>query len=210
MVNALDADADTAGIARRSVALYVGLGGIGKRPVLEFSASVRAGAPAVAPHGCTTNCTVPTAVSGRGILANFEAFLKGSQRGSFLPKAPGGGTENVGIVQAINDMLVQAPDGKFITLFPVWDRTQDASFANLLVKGAVEVSATWSAAKQQPTGITILARKEHRGPVVIELGSQHVAVTCADGSSPAVRSSGGKATFDAPAGTACKVAGSNA
>ena len=123
MVNALDGGDDTE-IARHSVALYVGLGGIGVRPVLEFSAAVRAGAPAAVPKGCRLNCTVPAAVSGSGIVANFEKFLDGAQRGSFLPAAPGGGTENVGIVQAINDMLVQAPGGKFIALFPVWDRTQ--------------------------------------------------------------------------------------
>jgi hypothetical protein len=204
MVNALDGGDDTE-IARHSVALYVGLGGIGVRPVLEFSAAVRAGAPAAVPKGCRLNCTVPAAVSGSGIVANFEKFLDGAQRGSFLPAAPGGGTENVGIVQAINDMLVQAPGGKFIALFPVWDRTQvrkrrfhvlcarrfllksdrlprqardkhketpnktaffsqDASFSNLLVKGAIEVSASWSATKQAASGITILARKVRKKP----------------------------------------------
>ena len=44
IVNALDAAVDDTEIARRSVALYVGRGGIGKRPVLEYSAAVRAGA----------------------------------------------------------------------------------------------------------------------------------------------------------------------
>lgn len=135
-------------------------------------------------------------------------LLQGSQRGSFLPKAPGGGTENVGIVQAVNDMLVQAPNGKYISLFPVWDRTQDASFDNLLVKGAVEVSASWSAAKQAATGITVLARKEHRGAVTIQLDCQDVLVTCADGSTPMVRSIGDKTTFSAPPGVECKIVSS--
>ena len=45
-------------------------------------------------------------------------------------------------------MLVQAPSGDFIALFPVHDKTEDASFRALLVKGAVEVSASWSAATQ--------------------------------------------------------------
>ena len=205
MVNALDAAADEIEIARRSVALYVGRGGIGKRPVLEYSAAVRAGAPAQIPKGCVDNCTVPNMASAPGIIADFERFLDGSQRGSFLPEAPGGGTENVGIVQAVNDMLVQAPNGKYISLFPVWDRTQDASFENLLVKGAVEVSASWSAAKQETTGISILARKEHKGPVVIQLDCADVAVNCADGSSPMVRSTGDLITFDAPPGVECKL-----
>jgi hypothetical protein len=205
MVNALDASADMTEIARRSVALYVAKGGIGKRPVLEYSAAVRAGAPAQIPKGCIDNCTVPNMASAPGIIADFEQFLKGSQRGSCLPEAPGGGTENVGIVQAVNDMLVQAPNGRYISLFPVWDRTQDASFENLLVKGAVEVSASWSAAKQEATEISIRARKEHKGLVALQLDCADVAVDCADGSSPMVRSSGDLVTFNAPPGVACKV-----
>ena len=208
MVNALDADDDETDIARRSIALYVGRGGIGKRPVLEYSAAVRAGAPAQIPKGCVENCTVPKMASAPGIIADFESFLASSQRGSFLPAAPGGGTENVGIVQAVNDMLVQAPNGKFISLFPVWDRTQDASFENLLVKGAVEVSASWSAAKQEATGISILARKEHQGPVVLSLDCADVAVNCADGSSPMVTSSGDLVSFSAPPGVECKLVSS--
>lgn len=117
--------------------------------MLAYSALVRAGAAAA------------------GTLKGFEKFLKGSQRGSFLPKAPGGGTENVGIVQAVNDMLVQS-NGKFIMLFPAWDRTQDASFSSLLVKGAVEVSASWSAKDKAVGAVTVLARKEHAGDVVFK------------------------------------------
>jgi hypothetical protein len=59
------------------VALYVGRGGIGKRPVLEYSAAVRAGAPAQTPKGCIgQNCTVPPMASAPGIIADLERFLK--------------------------------------------------------------------------------------------------------------------------------------
>ena len=90
--------------------------------------------------------------SAPGILDDFERFLKGSQRGSFLPTAPGGGMENVGIVQAVNDMLVQAPNGKYISLFPVWDRTQDASFEKLLVR-AIFLLPIFSQAKNHENNI---------------------------------------------------------
>ena len=69
------------------------------------------------------------------VLAAMAAWLKKDQRPSFIPNAPGGGTENVGVVQAVNDMLVQAPGGKFIQLFPVWPKTQHAAFRRLLAKG---------------------------------------------------------------------------
>ena len=52
-------------------------------------------------------------------------------------------------------MLVQAPGGDFIALFPVHDKTEDASFRTLLVKGAVEVSASWSAAAQAEHSVSL-------------------------------------------------------
>eukprot|EP01052_Picozoa_sp_SAG31_P018736 SAG31_NODE_1340_length_8709_cov_8.259117_5_plen_249_part_00 len=148
-------------------------GGIGQRPVLEFSAAVRAGSTMTpstleeqqefkAKGGSGCDPTHPGT-----ILFALKRFLSGSQRQSFLPSAPGGGTENVGITQAVNDMLVQAPHGDFISLFPVWDKSQDASFRSLLVKGAVEVSATWSAAQKEELNVSVVARSEHVGPVVI-------------------------------------------
>lgn len=48
-----------------------------------------------------------------------------------LPYAPGGGIENVGISRAVNEMLVTAPTGNVIRLFPVWPKDEDASFSNV-------------------------------------------------------------------------------
>jgi len=49
----------------------------------------------------------------------------------------------VGVTQAVNDMLVQAPGGRYIALFPMWPRGEPASFASLRAKGGFLVSATW-------------------------------------------------------------------
>ncbi len=56
----------------------------------------------------------------------------------------GGGIETAGIVEAINNMLLQSHDG-VIRLFPNWDRTQDAEFVQLRAVGAFLVSATYRA-----------------------------------------------------------------
>ena len=47
---------------------------------------------------------------------------------------------------AVNDMLVQAPNGKHIVLFPFWPADEPASFRGLLAKGGFEVSASQSSA----------------------------------------------------------------
>ena len=143
-------------------------GGIGQRPVLEFSAAVRAGSTQhTTALGVTKGSSGCDPTNPATIVHALKHFLASAQRQSFLPSAPGGGTENVGITQAVNDMLVQAPDGEFIALFPVWDKSQDASFRSLLVKGAVEVSASWSAVTKAESGISLVARPEHVGAITI-------------------------------------------
>ena len=44
--------------------------------------------------------------------------------------------------------------------------------------------------------------------MAIQLDCQDVAVNCADGSSPMVRSTGDQTTFNAPPGVECKVVSS--
>ena len=75
-----------------------------------------------------------------------QAWLHNTQTPSYIPVANGGGTENVAVAVALNDMLVQAPNGDFIVLFPVWPADQPAGFTGLLAKGGFEVSASKSAA----------------------------------------------------------------
>ena len=65
--------------------------------------------------------------SAEEIVAGLNAMLaklEGPYPGR--PYAPGGGTENMGVTQAVNDMLVQAPGGRYIALFPVWPAAEPA------------------------------------------------------------------------------------
>ena len=59
----------------------------------------------------------------------------------------GGGLETIGSTEFINSMLLQSTlnSGKNseITVFPNWQKNQDASFARLLAKGAYEVSSEY-------------------------------------------------------------------
>ena len=103
---------------------------------------------------------------------------------------------------------VQAPSRAAVALFPAWDRSQDASFADLLVKGALEVSAAWAAADQTVHNLSLVARPAHRGPVVLTgpLPRGPLAVACADGSAPPVqRPDAQTISFVAPPGVRCSV-----
>ena len=109
------------------------------RPVLVYSAAVRAGVPA-------SPADFPAAFTPDEILAGLQAFVRSEQGPNFMPNlGAGAGTENLGVTQAINDMLLQAPGGRYLALFPVWPRNHSASFTSLLAKGGHLVSAEWDA-----------------------------------------------------------------
>ena len=77
-----------------------------------------------------------------------------------MPLAPGGGTEQIGVSVAVTDMLLQAPSGRWIEMFPAWPKSQPASFSNLLAKGAFEVSATYTpnaSACARVSGVSVLS-----------------------------------------------------
>lgn len=57
--------------------------------------------------------------------------------------ATGGGTENVGLAQAINDMLLFSDVEGTIQLFPCWPSNHPARFVQLRAKGGHLVSARW-------------------------------------------------------------------
>ena len=193
----------TVALARQSVELYSNAGGIGTRPVLIFPAAIRAG-------GEQSSSSGGGSAGGRTtqeILAWFQNFLK-SQTRSFMPTARGGGTENVGAVVAVNDMLVQSYNGACIELFPVWDKSQDASFNALVVKGAVEVSASWLSASQAVSGVSVRALVAGTTVTFVNpwptKAATAIRASCADGSTPAVALAGeGMFSFAAPVGVVC-------
>eukprot|EP01065_Artemidia_motanka_P032904 TRINITY_DN39886_c0_g1_i1.p1 TRINITY_DN39886_c0_g1~~TRINITY_DN39886_c0_g1_i1.p1 ORF type:complete len:762 (+),score=211.77 TRINITY_DN39886_c0_g1_i1:54-2339(+) len=144
-VSGLDTDNATLAVAQGSSYVYSNFAH--GRPVCIFMAAVRAGAVQKGGLGWTAE----------QIVDGFNSFLNNSQGPNLLPYAPGGGTENAGVSQAVNDMLVQAPDGKFIQLFPVWPKGHSASFKNLRTKGAFLVSASWDSAAATVSAVTVEA-----------------------------------------------------
>jgi len=59
------------------------------------------------------------------------------------PVRRGGWHGECGGGSGLNDMLVRAPGGRYIVLFPMWPATQPASFTTLRTKGGFLVSASW-------------------------------------------------------------------
>lgn len=101
------------------------------RPVELFPAAVRAGA---GDGGWTP----------QEVVDGLNAYLGHTFGPNLLPYTNGGGIENVGVTRAVNEMLVVNEGSAGIRLFPMWNRTEPASFARLRVKGAFEVSAAWT------------------------------------------------------------------
>ena len=63
---------------------------------------------------------------------------------NFLCDTAGGGIENVGMSRAVSEMLVSAPSGRYIQLFPFWPKATPASFGGLMVKGGFRVWANYT------------------------------------------------------------------
>ena len=125
--------------ARRSVKQYTGptttdLATKGL-PVEAFPAAVRAGR------------SVNTGWQPQEVLEGLEKMLVLLKccDSQMLPVASGGGVENVGVTRAINEMLVVAPDGLYIEVFPFFPKDEPASFTTLRSKGGWLVSASQSA-----------------------------------------------------------------
>jgi hypothetical protein len=73
----------------------------------------------------------------------------------------GGGIETAGIVEAINNMLLQSHDG-VIRLFPNWDYAQDAEFVRMRTVGAFLVSAKYRSATGAVESVTIASEAGNR------------------------------------------------
>ena len=98
--------------------------------------------------------SVPRAFAAEAVQG-FVATAANDIGPNLIKYATGGGTENAGLALAVTDMLLRAPGGEFIVLFPTWPAGEPASFVNLLAKGGWRVSAAWDPAASAPTGVTI-------------------------------------------------------
>ena len=76
---------------------------------------------------------------------------------NLIKYATGGGTENAGMAQALNDMFLAAPGGRYIQVFPAWPKSEPASFTTLRAKGGFLVSAAWNNVTRQAEGVIITA-----------------------------------------------------
>ena len=95
----------------------------------------------------------------------------------------GGGIETAGIVEAINNMLLQSHDG-VIRLFPNWDRTKDAEFKRLRAVGAFLVDARYRAAGQVVNSVRIFSEQGKRCVVQSPFAGGCVSVIREDNQQP--------------------------
>ncbi|MCX6361012.1 MAG: hypothetical protein NT029_14460 [Armatimonadetes bacterium] len=95
----------------------------------------------------------------------------------------GGGIETAGIIEAINNMLLQSHDG-VIRVFPNWDRNVDAEFRRLRAVGAFLVDAKFRAAGQTVRSVRVFSEKGHRCVLQSPFEGACVAVTRTDSGQP--------------------------
>jgi hypothetical protein len=84
----------------------------------------------------------PTSEFGSTTLLNhLESALNHTMQPNFWPSMDGGGVEQVGATQAINDLLLQSVEST-LHFFPGWEPGHTVSFSRLRTPGAFIVSAT--------------------------------------------------------------------
>ena len=146
------------------------------------------------------------------VVHAFISDAAGKIGPNLIKYATGGGTENAGLALAVTDMLVRAPGGEYIVLFPGWPTDEPASFVNLLTKGGWRVTAAWDTEKNA-TGVTITNAAAGSGTRTCRLESPwaaadahggDVAVRC-DGGAVVVSREGTLLSWPAPEGAACTV-----
>jgi len=82
----------------------------------------------------------PYPVSPGQLLDTWAAALTATMFRNFWPSMGGGGLEQVGATQAINELLLQSYQG-VLRFFPGWPLTEAASFTTLRAVGAFVVTA---------------------------------------------------------------------
>ena len=95
----------------------------------------------------------------------------------------GGGIETAGIIEAINNMLMQSHDG-VIRVFPNWDKAVDAQFKRLRAVGAFLVEAKYRAAGQVVDSVRIFSEKGNTCVLQSPFDGACIAVSRADNQQP--------------------------
>ncbi|MEI7863075.1 MAG: immunoglobulin domain-containing protein, partial [Planctomycetota bacterium] len=87
--------------------------------------------------------------------------------------------ETAGIIEAINNMLLQSHDG-VIRIFPNWDTTLDAQFKRLRAVGAFLVEARYRATEQTVDAVRIISEKGNPCVLQSPFAGACIRVTRAD------------------------------
>jgi hypothetical protein len=95
----------------------------------------------------------------------------------------GGGIETAGIIEAINNMLMQSHDG-VIRIFPNWDKGLDAEFKRLRAVGAFLVEAKYRASGQVVDSVRIFSEKGNTCVLQSPFDGARITVTRADDQQP--------------------------
>ena len=95
----------------------------------------------------------------------------------------GGGIETAGIIEAINNMLMQSHDG-VIRIFPNWDKAVDAEFKRLRAVGAFLVEAKYRASGQVVDSVRIFSEKGNTCALQSPFDGACITVTRADNQQP--------------------------
>ncbi len=176
--------------------------------------------------------------SASDVVNGLEVYLDYFQGPNFLPYANGNGngtnnsgvgtTESVGMMQAVNEMLLYAAPTAtepflspghgmaeyVVELFPFWPTSEAAAFTSLLAKGGHLVSATWdNVTRQVDDPVRIVAKYGDFGgernrmslydPWASSTGAS-VSVLCG-GSKRAVTAFGAIVSFDTIVGEDCLI-----
>ena len=90
-----------------------------------------------------------------GAMESVEGFTRSATGAVHLLQF--GNRMGMGMSRAVEEMLVSAPGGHYVEVFPMWPRGSDASFHQLRVKGGFLVSANYSSHSRTVTALAIEA-----------------------------------------------------
>lgn len=91
----------------------------------------------------------------------------------------GGGIETAGIIEAINNMVMQSHDG-VVRIFPNWDKSADAEFKRLRAMGAFLVGAKYRASGQVVDSVWIFSEKGNTCTIQSPFDGSCITVVCTD------------------------------
>lgn len=138
----------------------------------------------------------------------FAAYLNSGLRANDTVAQSGGGIETVGSIETVDTMLLDSYDGT-LRLFADWPTSLNASFTNLLARGAFTVSSSIASGVVQSTTIT----SEKGGTATVQnpwsAGSLKVIDTTAGNASVTTTTNGNLVSFATTSGHTYQLSGNS-